>query len=156
MKTEARCFRNRRFMNDAAQKPELKLEVDNTEVTNAKRAKPELYLEFDRKRKFVLTLGSICAVEVRLNQSLFKLIKWQDIGFNDIRILLWAGLLDDDPELTLEQVGELFDIETITLNFTKIKVFIETALERAIPALSEADREAVQKQKKKLEKVIKS
>lgn len=124
-------------------------------MKNADKAKPEIVLNLDRARKFVFSLGALRRVEERLGNSLFKVINWKDLGFKDISILLWAGLISDDPEITQEQSDELFDLEGAVVNFAKIKDFIEVALDRAMPSLDEADREAVATAKKKLQKMAK-
>lgn len=50
------------------------------------------------------TVNALCAVEALAGGSLDSMMERQ---FSATRLLLWGGLTDRQPELTLEQVGEL-------------------------------------------------
>lgn len=50
------------------------------------------------------TVNALCAVEERSGGSLDTMMERQ---FSATRLLLWAGLTERQPELTLQQVGEL-------------------------------------------------
>lgn len=65
-------------------------------------------IELDRPRKLFLDLNAMAAYEEVSGRSIWDIqddIQRMDI--KTIRALLWAGLKRDDPELTLEQAGEL-------------------------------------------------
>lgn len=99
-------------------------------MTNALIASPEMTIKLgDRDRKFVLDLNAFCELEKRVNKSLFKAIRWDDMGVNDLRLLLWAGLLTDDPALTLEQFSKMCTLRQLE-QFAPV---INEMLGRAMP-----------------------
>ena len=50
------------------------------------------------------TINSLCAVEDRAGMSIDQLL---DRQFSATRLLLWGGLIEFQPELTLQETGEL-------------------------------------------------
>lgn len=50
------------------------------------------------------TVNALCAVEERAGGSLDRLMERQ---FSATRLLLWGGLMEKQPGITLEQAGEL-------------------------------------------------
>ena len=50
------------------------------------------------------SVNSLCALEDRAGMSIDRLMNRQ---FSATRLLLWAGLAQDQPELTVRDVGEL-------------------------------------------------
>lgn len=50
------------------------------------------------------TVNALCAVETLAGGSLDSMMERQ---FSATRLLLWGGLTDRQPDLTLEQAGEL-------------------------------------------------
>lgn len=50
------------------------------------------------------TVNALCAVEERAGGSLDNLMERQ---FSATRLLLWGGLVERQPELTIEAAGEL-------------------------------------------------
>lgn len=57
-----------------------------------------------RKYSLCYTINSLCAIEERANMPIDRLMALQ---FTATRLLLWAGLAEDQPELTLRDVGTL-------------------------------------------------
>ncbi len=57
-----------------------------------------------RTLKLRYTVNSLCALEDRAGMSLDRLM---DRQFSATRLLLWAGLVEEQPELTLRDVGAL-------------------------------------------------
>lgn len=100
---------------------------------NARKARPEIIVNLDRPRKLVFDLGAICALEEKLGKSIFKAINWQDLGARDVRLLLWASLLRDEPTITLEQVDDLFSLGAILENQQVLRGLVEEIVSRAIP-----------------------
>lgn len=98
-------------------------------MSNAFVAAPVMEIEIDRKRKFCLDLNAFCELEKRLGKSLFKVIKWDDMGFNDMRLLLWAGLLSDDPELSFDRFNEIMTMPQLM----KLMPLVHDMLGRALP-----------------------
>lgn len=52
------------------------------------------------------TVNSMCAVEQRAGRPLDCLLKYD---YTAARLLLWGGLIDGCPELTLQEAGALMD-----------------------------------------------
>jgi hypothetical protein len=110
-------------------------------MSNAKQARPEIFLKLDKPRKFIFNLNGLCT---------FKSVNWKDLGVRDVRLLLWAGLIAESPELTQEEVGELLDVVSLGVVFADLKDLINLALDAAMPHLGEDDLKAIEDQKKKL------
>jgi len=109
-------------------------------MTNAKQASPAIVVDLDRKRNFVLDLNAFCELEKRVGKSLFKLIKWDDMGVNDLRYLLWAGLLTDDPSLTLEDFSKMVSMQKLQQFAPMINEMLGRTMPPAEPA-KEGDAE---------------
>ena len=71
---------------------------------------PKQYVtvELDKPRKLRFGMNALCMLEDILKIPMTR-FKSTNIGFKEIRAMLWAGLQDDDKSLTLEQVGDLAD-----------------------------------------------
>ena len=73
-------------------------------------------LTLDREREIVYDLNAICSFEdVAGGQSVIDALR--NLTMRNVRALIWAGLLADDPELTLQEAGALIrftDIATVT------------------------------------------
>lgn len=56
--------------------------------------------------KYVMryTVNSLCALEDRAGMPIAQLMDFQ---FSATRLLLWAGLMEEQPELTVRDVGAL-------------------------------------------------
>lgn len=114
-------------------------------MTNAQQARPDRYITLDRKRKCVLNLAALCALEEKLGQSAFRAINWGELGVRDLRLILWASLLTDDPELTLEHLDEIVPVG----RFLRLQSFImHDIIETAFPESSgeEVDEEDEKKE----------
>jgi hypothetical protein len=77
-------------------------------------AKP-VTVTLDRERVLVYDLNAICSFEEATGLSV--VVALRDLTMINIRALIWAGLLVDDPDLTLFQAGALIrfgDIASIT------------------------------------------
>ena len=57
-----------------------------------------------RTLKLRYTVNSLCALEDRAGMSIDRLMNRQ---FSATRLLLWAGLTEEQPELTVADVGAL-------------------------------------------------
>lgn len=57
-----------------------------------------------REFKLRFTVNSLCALEDRAGMSIDRLM---DRQFSATRLLLWAGLMEEQPELTVRDVGAL-------------------------------------------------
>jgi len=65
-------------------------------------------IKLDKQRKLKFTFNAFCELEEALGRPLSEL---QEKGFKmkDLRALVWAGLLHESPDLTIEEVGNLID-----------------------------------------------
>jgi hypothetical protein len=61
-------------------------------------------LHLDKERTAKLTPKAIKAFEKRTGKSFTKLQAGTDFTIDDIVTLIWASLLDEDPDVTLELV----------------------------------------------------
>ena len=52
------------------------------------------------------TVNSLCAVEARAGGPLESVLKYD---FAAVRLLLWGGLIEERPELTLREAGDLME-----------------------------------------------
>ena len=57
-----------------------------------------------RSLRMKYTINSLCAVEDRAGMPLDRLL---DRQFSATRLLLWGGLIECQPEITVGEVGEL-------------------------------------------------
>lgn len=65
----------------------------------------EKYIEIaGRNLRMRYTINSLCAVEDKAGEPLDRLM---DRQFSATRLLLWGGLIECQPELTLGEAGEL-------------------------------------------------
>jgi hypothetical protein len=72
-------------------------------------------IALDRERQLIYDLNAICSFEDATGQSVIEALR--NLTMVNIRALIWAGLLADDPDLTLTQAGGLIrftDIASVT------------------------------------------
>jgi len=112
-------------------------------MSNAAVAQPELELDLDKKRKLTFDFNALCTIErVVGKNALFDMSLWQRPSAAELRAILWAGLLTDDPTLTLEDTGKLLSKfpavmkEAVTFAFRNATMAIAT--EKKSDAESEA------------------
>lgn len=85
----------------------------------------ELILNLDKPRKIRFSLNALIAAakDISIKEkkkctaqmliSKFFVAKEEDVTFEDMRLLAWIGLKADDPTITLEEAGEIFDLAAI-------------------------------------------
>jgi hypothetical protein len=61
-----------------------------------------------KERLVRLNINACVEFEEVTNKSLFDVLAG-DVKIKDVRALLWAGLLHETPNLTLQQAGQLID-----------------------------------------------
>lgn len=90
--------------------------------------KKAVTVKLDKQRKLKYTFNAFCELEEVMGRSLTTLQNGE-FKMKDLRALVWAGLLHESPELTLEETGDLIDkadsIEDVT---DAVSRAIETAL----------------------------
>lgn len=99
------------------------------------KAKPLVSIELDKKRNLLLDLNAMVNFEEATGKNILQGASLDNLSAKDLRALLWACLLHEDKDLTLEQVGEMIhggNMESIANKLT-------SAWEVATP---EGDKEA--------------
>jgi len=67
-------------------------------------------INLDYERRIKYGHNALCEFENAMGKPIgASLTSEEQIGFSTIRALLWAGLLWEEPTLTLEQAGSLID-----------------------------------------------
>lgn len=64
--------------------------------------------ELDKARNVRFNMKALALIEKKLNIKMSKLTE-DNIGINEIAVILWAGLQHEDPNLTPEKVMDLID-----------------------------------------------
>lgn len=99
--------------------------------------KPFVMVDLDRPRRLRYDANALVAVEEVLGRPLQEIIPPDEdrasrqVGFREMRVLLWAGLLHEDPKLTLLQAGELLDLQRMTDIMAKVNEAIAAAFPEA-------------------------
>jgi len=99
------------------------------------KAKPLIPIELDKKRNFLYDLNAMISFEEITGKNTLQGINPADLSAKDFRALVWACLIHEDKELTLEQVGAMFH----SRNMDEMANRLSAALEAAIP---EGDKDA--------------
>lgn len=98
---------------------------------------PMVKIDVDKPRNLRYDLNAMCEVE-RLTDKPFSQL---DNSMMTIRIVLWAGLVHEDPDLTLQDVGGFIHRG----NLPDINSALARALRAAIPT-DEVDADAPKNQ----------
>ena len=98
-------------------------------------------VELDKARKLRYDLNAVCEIEEQLNVPISQL---GDLEANarNIRLLLWAGLVWDDPELTVASVGKM-------VSFVRFGYVCDKVNEAMSQGLGRAEGKARKTQKKR-------
>ena len=75
--------------------------------------KKTIPLELDKERHLRMDFNTLATIEEKTGKNLLQQASWKSLTATDMRAVVWAMLLWEDPELTLEQVGEYIDLENI-------------------------------------------
>lgn len=91
-------------------------------------AKKAVTVKLDKQRKLKYTFNAFCELEEALGRPLAS-FQSNEFKMKDLRALVWAGLLHETPELTLEEAGDLIDqAESIEEVANAVSAAIEAAL----------------------------
>jgi hypothetical protein len=77
-------------------------------MANKQRAIVEI--ELDKVRQLRFTLNALELIEDNLGVPLAKMAEIE-MKIKNVKVILWAGLLDEDKDLTVEYVGGLVDLD---------------------------------------------
>lgn len=64
----------------------------------------------DRERHLRYTFNSVCRLQETLGTSIDRVLGRESLGFVEMRAFLWAGLIHEDRDLTVEGAGELVQV----------------------------------------------
>lgn len=64
--------------------------------------------QLDKARNLRFNMKALALIEKKLNTKVSKLNE-ENIGINEIAVILWAGLQHEDPQLTVDKVMDLVD-----------------------------------------------
>lgn len=104
---------------------------------------PELYelvkVTLDKERHLRLTLKGMLEFEKLTGKNLMKGIKFKDLTFEDLTVMLWASLIDEDRELKYDDVLDMVDFNNLTVVMDALMECISQSLPKA-PKAEEGDR----------------
>lgn len=86
-------------------------------------------INLDKERHLCLTLNAMVQFGEVTGVNLFQKSSMQDISPKDLRALLWACLIREDKQLSLEQVGEMVHAG----NFLEVAEALGKVWEAAMP-----------------------
>lgn len=69
-------------------------------------------IQLDKKRKLRYTMNALAEIEDALGVTMGE-IDTVKMTIKNIRVILWAGLIHEDPELTVEEVGNMVDLQNL-------------------------------------------
>lgn len=87
------------------------------------RTAPTVPIELDKPRHLCMDFNAIAAIEEKTGRNLLKKGGWDDMSTRDLRAVIWACLLTEDPALTIEQVGAMIhmgNMEYLTGKFGEL------------------------------------
>lgn len=73
----------------------------------ATKTNPAVKIMLDKPRTLKFDLNALAAFEDTTGKSFLRGLSLSGLTTKDLRALIWAGLLHEDPALTLEQVGAM-------------------------------------------------
>lgn len=88
-------------------------------------------IELDKPRKLRYDTNALAELEDVFGKPLGELFQDQDVvklaGVKTLRALFWAGLLHEQPDLTIKQAGELMDYSDIQTIGEKVAEALQLA-----------------------------
>ena len=90
-------------------------------------------ITLDKPRRLRLDLNAMVRFEEATGKSFLSGFNWQTMSVKDIRALIWACLLHEDPALTQEAVGAMITAQ----NMPQITQSAQAAMGGARPAKKE-------------------
>lgn len=94
--------------------------------------RPGFPIALDKPRRLLLDLNALITLQEKTGKNMLRGEGWAQFTDPDpaqIRLLLWAALLHEDPELTPEQVGTLIH----TGNLEAVQRALEAATSASLP-----------------------
>jgi hypothetical protein len=76
-------------------------------------------IELDKVRNLRYTMNSLAEIEDALGVPLSEMGNIK-MTIKNVRVILWAGLIHEDKELTIEEVGDFVDLTNFEEVQTKV------------------------------------
>lgn len=116
----------------------------NNGAGRANPARPGFPIVLDRPRRILFDLNALADLEAETGRNMLSPEGWAPFEAMDatsLRLLLWAGLRHEDPELTLAAAGGLIRQD----NMAEIGAAIEAATTAGLPEPDPTPRTAKKK-----------
>lgn len=113
----------------------------NVHDVKAKAVKITLKDGVERNIRF--TLNALAELEDRYGSVDEAFAQLDKGSIKAVRCVLWAGLIDEDPSLTEQQVGSLIDVQYLQELMASLGSAVEGDMPAAEPAQVEAAKGAV-------------
>lgn len=78
-------------------------------------------IKLDKSRTLRYTVRSLSRLEEEMDKPLVGM-NFDEIRIKDITTILWAGLLHEDPTITVDEVMDILDNHEIKLDYVAEKV----------------------------------
>lgn len=88
---------------------------------------PSVKVELDKERHLRLDFNALIAAEEATGKTFMEM--QENVGIRDLRAILWAGFLHEDPDLTEEQVGAMVHVG----NLSRIFEVVQEAIASSFP-----------------------
>ena len=92
------------------------------------KAKPLIPIELDKKRNLMLDLNAMVNFEEATGKNVLQGDSLNNLSAKDLRALLWACLLHEDKDLTLDQVGGMIHSGNMEVVASKLTAAWEVAM----------------------------
>jgi len=93
-------------------------------------------IQLDRIRKLKLDMNGMAAFEETTGLSCLDRTTWEKMNVRTMRVMLWAALLLEEPEITLTDVGKLVTLDNIEYVADKLR----EAWDKATPDKGESEK----------------
>lgn len=84
-------------------------------------------VNLDKERNFNLNLDALIKIEEATGKSTLDGELFKKISAKDMKTIMWAGLQTEDPELTIDKVGELIK----NINIMKLVSYVNAGVTEA-------------------------
>lgn len=95
--------------------------------------KPGTPLDLDKPRRLLFDFNALAALEEKTGKNMLDAASWQSEDARFVRLILWASLLHEDPELTVEDAGALMHPENLPKIMAALKAQTAIAMPEAPP-----------------------
>ena len=112
----------------------------------ANKYRGEVSIRLDRMRVLKFTFNAFAEFEAMTGNSIQGAFADSDnLGFGTMRQLLWAGLIHEDPSLTVSKVGELMEFADGSNLTEKVTAITEQVVKAVQYAFTDPDDDKPEK-----------